>query len=394
MLLFHLASLLRALLRAIEPSVKTRTTDGLCFEKMDRSRSDLCRNPRCLTGVQCAQSHQSRESVHTPMSPDPTNQTTLQTTTTMGETQHLLVAASGTTAVTTLFVILISSVVLIYYYYATKTKGPKKTTNNKHQDPPRPHNISPAIWHSFLTTAAKVRKNNSNLSIPQKLALYGLYKQVVVGDAPQQRMLSPKFFAWNQHRGMSTETAIGMYLVVASTAASGGSGNIGGPKVMSRPLPMTDPMLAGDQQTSKADDDDATFLHRQLLNAASTVGNVQRIEQILQKMHHLNDDNTILHTPDPITGETALHLAANAGCLVTVQTLVENLSCLVGTVVTVPDAMSVLQIAVVAGHVEVCRWLLYTAGADPDQPDADGDTPRSCAIESSSPEMRDLFAGV
>ena len=41
------------------------------------------------------------------------------------------------------------------------------------------------------------------------------------------------------------------------------------------------------------------------------------------------------------------------------------------------DGISVLQAAVIAGHDATCQ-LLLAQKADPDQPDHDGDTPRSC----------------
>jgi diazepam-binding inhibitor (GABA receptor modulator, acyl-CoA-binding protein) len=55
------------------------------------------------------------------------------------------------------------------------------------------------------------------------------------------------------------------------------------------------------------------------------------------------------------------------------------------------DGISVLQAAVIAGHVPMVCYLLYEAGADPDQADADGDTPRSCAEDDGSAEMQGLF---
>jgi ankyrin repeat protein len=47
-----------------------------------------------------------------------------------------------------------------------------------------------------------------------------------------------------------------------------------------------------------------------------------------------------------------------------------------------------LQAAVIAGHFETCRLLLQK-GADPDQQDRDGDTPRDCAKDD--PELRTLL---
>ena len=44
----------------------------------------------------------------------------------------------------------------------------------------------------------------------------------------------------------------------------------------------------------------------------------------------------------------------------------------------------------IAGQVPACR-LLLKYGADPDQADHDGDTPRHCAADDGSEEMKLLF---
>lgn len=55
------------------------------------------------------------------------------------------------------------------------------------------------------------------------------------------------------------------------------------------------------------------------------------------------------------------------------------------------DGITVLHAAVIAENLEACRVLL-SHGANPDQKDVDGDTPRKCAQEDGSDEMKDLFA--
>jgi ankyrin repeat protein len=52
------------------------------------------------------------------------------------------------------------------------------------------------------------------------------------------------------------------------------------------------------------------------------------------------------------------------------------------------DGVSVLQAAVIAGHVDICALLLHH-GADPDHLDADEESPRSCA--EGDDDMMTLF---
>jgi uncharacterized protein len=54
------------------------------------------------------------------------------------------------------------------------------------------------------------------------------------------------------------------------------------------------------------------------------------------------------------------------------------------------DGISVLQAAVIAGHVATVR-LLLEHGADPQLADADGDTPASCAQDDGDEAMIQLF---
>ena len=55
-----------------------------------------------------------------------------------------------------------------------------------------------------------------------------------------------------------------------------------------------------------------------------------------------------------------------------------------------PMNQPVLQAAVIAGHFEIAHFLLQN-GANADQADFDGDTPRTCALDDGSDELRQLF---
>ena len=86
-------------------------------------------------------------------------------------------------------------------------------------------------------------------------------------------------------------------------------------------------------------------------------------------------------------GQTALHVAAENNCELALTFLLER-----GASVSAQDhyGASVLQSAVIAGHVNIAK-LLLDHGADPNQVDEDGDSPRLCAIDDGSPEMQYLF---
>jgi hypothetical protein len=81
--------------------------------------------------------------------------------------------------------------------------------------------------------------------------------------------------------------------------------------------------------------------------------------------------------PDSLdsAGQTALHLAADRGHPTIIKCLYKA-----GADIHAADhdGISVLQAAVIAGNVDICK-LLCQLGANPDQPDRDGDTPRNCA---------------
>ena len=219
------------------------------------------------------------------------------------------------------------------------------------------------------------------MSYVERLGLYALYQQVVVGDAPTKlppggrwtHLLSDRlrYTAWTKLRGMKTETAIGLYTLAVSKA----SGGMMGPKTVSRPQMMAAP----------SEDTNNTSLEGQLLQAAS-MNDRERVSQLL------NDNATINISYQDSTGQTALLLAANTGSVELVRLLLEHARGKSLLDITDQDGISVLQTAVAAGHVDVCRVLLTEYGADPDQEDNDGDTPRSSAESDGCSEMQQLFA--
>jgi len=141
-----------------------------------------------------------------------------------------------------------------------------------------------------------------------------------------------------------------------------------------------------EEELAEAEEEKAYPLHAAARNNQLTV-----LEELLQPQPG-EENGGGSHGPlrrdpnelDPC-GQTALHLAADAGNPEAIQILVRF-----GANIHAADhdGISVLQAAVIAGDVETCR-LLCVLGANPDQPDSDGDTPRGCAQDD--PILKDLL---
>jgi acyl-CoA-binding protein len=253
------------------------------------------------------------------------------------------------------------------------------------------------LWQSFEDAAAAIR-TVKNLHNGDQLILYGLYKQVVVGDAPNDRLEKKyissstlnimaeqaKFAAWADLRGMAPIVALRHYVAAVaefmkeapttgtaeaddddiSSSADGGGDDYGlGPgfAAVSRPV---------DLQYADPHVNDGS-LGSLLLQHATDHAALQK----LLSSSSGTTETSINHADS--SGQTALHLAADAGNLSCVKLLVEH-----GANVNAADrdGISILQAAVIAGHADTVIYLLQK-GADPDQADRDGDTPRSCAVD-------------
>ena len=108
-----------------------------------------------------------------------------------------------------------------------------------------------------------------------------------------------------------------------------------------------------------------------------------------QKSNKNEPSSSLIEATDE-HGQSALHVAAHHGHVDMVQCLHREFGAKVLAVDD--DGISVLQTAVIAGQSAVCAYLLLEAGADPDQPDLDGDTPRLCALdEDSDASIRQLL---
>jgi acyl-CoA-binding protein len=288
-----------------------------------------------------------------------------------------------------------------------------------------PHRVDhdEKLWRSFEVAAAAIQSVRS-LSNGDKLILYGLYKQVVVGDAPDRMpallagggVKTPwtvmteqaKFAAWNDVRGMAPSTALQHYVNAvteftkrsesptaedmsddeeegeegSSSSSSYHNSDYGlGPgfAAVSRPVDLQydAPYVSDGSPESLLLDNATDFAALQQLILSSSPSSSSSTVQYDQA-GGLN----INHADG--SGQTALHLAADAGALDCVLVLVAA-----GANVHAADrdGISVLQAAVIAGHADTVQYLLQQ-GADPDQADGDGDTPRSCAVDAP---IRRLF---
>jgi acyl-CoA-binding protein len=292
--------------------------------------------------------------------------------------------------------------------------------------------VSHGLDDKFLVAADRVRSLR-NISTKERLVLYALYKQATIGDAPSNHDSSrsgaflsamqdhAKWDAWSRLHGMSQSEARQTYVTLATsmfgkassppastaeTSQTDGDDNsyddddddddddgavssaFGAPKVS---LPVA---YLEDGNDEDSDDDDAlgngtqqslkdqspTRRCRKLLSAASK-NDVSTLKQLLA------EDPALVDASDG-SGQTALHMAADRGHVEAVELLLVEFKA--GVNASDHDGISVLQAAVIAGHVDVCQVLLRH-GADPDQKDHDGDTPRSCADDDGSEAMQALF---
>ena len=248
---------------------------------------------------------------------------------------------------------------------------------------------------------SKIKLTNND-----KLMFYALYKQAILGDAPDVIPVGEswnviqhraKYDAWMQMKGLTNKEAAVRYVTAVEHFTSpliddwektdsdddndsdSSSANAMGPVPFSRPMELNS--VENDHYDDAVNLDGSASIESRLLRAASE-NDVSFIHRLFLESSTLNVNHT-----DP-TGQTALHVAADKGCYEVVKVLIEQYNADVNAVDE--DGISVLQTCVVAGHVAVCVYLLQEAGANPDLPDADGDTPRSCAQDDDS--LKHLFS--
>ncbi len=258
--------------------------------------------------------------------------------------------------------------------------------------------IDTLVKERFNSCVHHMKSQISKLPQSSQLAFYALFKQATLGDVdnfienppPAYDMVgSAKYKAWKSLKGMSRTTAMQDYIdksvhfeFTRSMLSNDDDENfeLEGDAVMdingmgNRPSTLSAERTKEEEEAE--DEDDKAFP----LHAAARNNQLAALERLLQVGENKRDPNEL-----DMSGQTALHLAADAGHPDCIKILVKY-----GADVQAADndGISVLQAAVIAGHVEACR-LLCVLGADPDKADGDGDTPRQCAKDD--PVLRDLL---
>jgi acyl-CoA-binding protein len=300
----------------------------------------------------------------------------------------------------------VSVVAATAWYCARESRKKDASVDNNDESP-----VSPAVQATFEECAVRIRKINTNMSDGDKLFLYALYKQGTVGNAPASFVQATasssssswnvvaaqaKYSAWRKLLGMPRMAAIFQYIAtveihldeaalllpdeeeeeddtepVNHTTTNGGSLLA---VSVSRPVEID---LASTTTNGDEGDDSVAA---QFLRAAAA-DNVTEVAYFVERQ-----TMDINHQDD--VGQTALHLAADHGAVRVLKYLLAQAHIHVNA--ADEQGISVLQAAVIAGQVKACRLLLQ-AGANPDQADEDGDTPRHCAADDGAEELRRLF---
>jgi len=302
-----------------------------------------------------------------------------------------------------------------------------------------PKDTREVLAQLFAQAADRIKSLPDGAIAPaDRLLAYALYKQATVGDrssapgvaAPSKFnvIAHAKYTAWGKFEGMPVETAMIKYIEAShylmEDAAKSGiiSGTGGGPIPVGNDnadivYTKEDEYRSSDEESDDEEENGlidvfnshkndnaevkgmgmrqsimqqqplapapATTSRKRALIAAAMEGDVAKLRDAIDSMLSIAD---IAEADE--TGQTALHFAADRGSADCVSLLLDN-----GADANCTDAegISALQAAVIGGDVECVRFLLQ-AGADPDHEDVDGDTPRSCAADDSSEEMKALFS--
>lgn len=246
-----------------------------------------------------------------------------------------------------------------------------------------------SILMDLFQGSARIANSLKHISNGDKLMLYGLYKQATVGDCPEQApspfniVAHAKHASWCKFQGMRQKDAMIYYMQAVQQLKNGenisadddegddgGMGGMGG-------MGLKPSMPAEEEEDDEPEENEAPEI---TLRRAASSDNINSMRQCMGRGAKVNstDEN----------GQTALHFCADRGFEKGVELLLQKKA---DPNAADLDGISVLQAAVISDHVAVCKLLLQK-GANPDLEDTDGDSPRSCALEDGSAEMKALFA--
>ena len=284
------------------------------------------------------------------------------------------------------------------WYYYTSTTTTKDGSSSSSSTSPRKSvgDMDTLIQERFNSCVAHMKDLLSKMPQNSQLEFYALYKQAILGDVDEfmatpppvyDMVASAKYRAWKSKEGISRTRAMQDYIDKAvhfeftRTIVNNDDEDFemeGAAAIEMNGMGIKPSTLAErtkEEEAEEAEDDKAYPLH-----AAARDNQLSVLEQLLQEGDDKRDPNDV----DP-SGQTALHLAADAGHPEAIKMLTRY----GGDIHAADnDGISVLQAAVISGDFETCR-LLCVLGANPDQADLDGDTPRECAKDD--PVLKDLL---
>eukprot|EP00980_Cylindrotheca_fusiformis_P029109 scaffold22721_cov137-Cylindrotheca_fusiformis.AAC.4 len=284
-----------------------------------------------------------------------------------------------------------------------KTTKSQSRNNNNNIDENK-NKVNELVEQRFQACSTYMSHRIPKLPKDTQLEFYAWYKQATQGDASSATTKPPpvydlvkraKYQAWNKLQGMSKSSAMQHYIdkamLVEFTAGVQGTSNdddddddddfedavmdIGG-------LGNKPSTLNYDDSDDNDDDDEGTNNAMFPLHKAAHDGNSKELQRLLLLQNNV-DPNGV-----DASGQTALHLCADRGHLECMKLLINapNANLNAGD----KDGITSLHAAVISGHADACR-LLLNAGADPDQEDRDGDTPRGCAEDDDDDAIQTVF---
>ena len=331
--------------------------------------------------------------------------------------QRMLWAASGA-------LLLISATCWMWY---KKSKKQQRRGGRQlflqHDDDDNEFNGTPEQLQQVFNEAAKVARSFPKEMLDQRdqLMMYGLYKQALQGDVTEAHnapsklnvVARAKYDAWKKFQGLPQQFAMEQYCKVVYHFANGGASSF-----QDGDTDENADVVYHDQDDDETElDEDGCPIHQDQSEVdysgmmgirqstlSSSVPNKQiqpnsssSSPEVCLRNAALSSDKAMLedainngadiNDPDE-TGQTALHFAADKGCIDCINLLL-NAGANVNAIDQ--DGIGVLQTAVIAGiNVEGVK-VLIEAGADPYMEDNDGDSPHSTVLEEGRQDIIDLF---